>query len=77
MTAYPFAFPGGDTGVFQKVADGPWTMNYFETVPFPCPPFEANVPGPGSALVPLAVLKAVKVNYARRGCDDPYAIQSH
>ncbi len=78
-TAYPFALPGGDTGIFQRVASGAWSMNYFETVPFPCPPNTAlgESPGPGSPIVPLSVLNAVRTSYASSGCQDPYAIHEH
>jgi hypothetical protein len=62
------------TGVFEKQPSGSWTMNSYESTPFPCPdkPGAAfNEPGPYRPYVPLAVLNAVGVSYAS-GCANMY-----
>ena len=70
-------FDGGasfSTGVFEKQPTGSWTMNSYESIPFPCPdkPGAAfNEPGPTRPYVPLAVLNAVGVPYAS-GCANMY-----
>jgi hypothetical protein len=53
------------SGIFEKQPNGSWTMNYFESDPFPCPDHPpAEAPGPDAPFVPLAVLNAVSVPYA-------------
>jgi hypothetical protein len=72
-TAYPFGT--SPSGVFEKQPGGAWVMNYFETVPFPCPDFPGTAegtPGAGQPWVPLAVLNAVSVPYASSGCTSLY-----
>lgn len=65
---YPLIFPY-NRGVFEKQRGGSWSLNYVESLPFPCPATRA--PGSGNPFVPLAVLNAVGVHYAT-GCD--YAV---
>jgi hypothetical protein len=66
MTLYPFDGPE-DKAVFTKKPGGTWTVNWFESYPFPCPadlqvPYQT--PGPGNPFVPLAVLNAVGVRWS-------------
>ena len=66
----PFAMFGGAAGVFEKDPGKQWVMNWFESVPFPCPDDPSDTryaPGPGRPYLPLAVLRAVGVQIAR-GC---------
>ena len=57
------------SGVFEQQPGGAWTMNSFESQPFPCPPPAGSSPGYDQPFVPLAVLNAVGVSYASSsGC---------
>jgi hypothetical protein len=65
------AFPFGDItdrgAVFTEPPGGTWTINYFESNPFPCPADLRHPrlsPGLGSPSVPFAVLNAVGVPWS-------------
>lgn len=61
-----------DSGVFEKQGGGSWQMNYYESVPFPCPDnlsAYGHSPGYDTPYVPLSVLNAVGVSYAS-GCEN-------
>jgi hypothetical protein len=71
---FPFGAIPDNAGVFEKQPGGAWHINWVESDPFPCPPVSSRpdgTPGPGSPMVPLAVLNAVGVSYAP-GCDHVY-----
>jgi hypothetical protein len=71
-TESPFDGADTDAGVFEQQPGGPWAINWFESVPFPCPAdprYDTKSPGPGEPYVPRSVLDAVHVPYAPSGCD--------
>jgi len=67
MTLGPISNPPENAAVLTQKPDGTWTVNWFESYPFPCPADLLHPrlsPGPGSAAVPLAVLNAVGVTWS-------------
>lgn len=64
-SVYPLVDRAGNAGVFEKISGEAWVMNSFESNPFPCPALVGHPPGDGSPFVPLAVLEALNVKYAK------------
>jgi hypothetical protein len=65
--------PYYDAGVFERQPGRPWVMNAYESDPFPCPDnpaYDWGTPGFNLPWVPLSVLNAVGVAYAKSGCDN-------
>jgi hypothetical protein len=66
--------PPQNSGVFEKQPGGAWEMNYYQSVPFPCPDNLTAVgyaPGYDTPFIPLSVLNAVRVSSAS-GCGHIY-----
>lgn len=47
-----FLVPEAETGVFQKLSGGAWTMNYYASFPFPCGPAVGDAHGAPVSPVP-------------------------
>jgi hypothetical protein len=73
-SGYPRVERAGRTGVFEKDPGGAWVMNSFESDPFPCPALVGYPPGDGEPYVPLAVLEAFNMKYAK-GCQHGFTPQ--
>ncbi len=59
--------------VFERQAEGQWTMNTFGTQPFPCPGLGGVAPGQGNSAIPPAVLTAWDLSYAQNCSSVQYA----
>ena len=73
--AAPFSDADYRKAVFTEQPGGTWSLNWFESNPFPCPAdlrLRYQTPGPGTPYVPLAVLNAVGVPWSSSPkCDTP------